>query len=107
MRLSGETIVNGESSLYFFLACLIPQTNFFIKSLFLYTVTNHKYQTDFPPVPEWNRCVMVHLKSDFDSPWKEIMDRYFKDFTAFFFPVHSGKLNRQGDMRFWIKNYSG
>jgi len=29
---------------------------------------------------------MVHLKSDFDSPWKEILDRYFKDFMAFFFP---------------------
>jgi len=29
---------------------------------------------------------MTHPKSDFDSPWKEMLDRYFKDFMAFFFP---------------------
>ena len=25
--------------------------------------------------------------TDFDSPWKEILERYFADFLAFFFPM--------------------
>ncbi len=25
--------------------------------------------------------------ADYDSPWKEVLDRYFKDFMAFFFPT--------------------
>lgn len=28
---------------------------------------------------------------DYDSPWKEVLEKYFEDFTAFFFPtVHEG-----------------
>jgi len=30
-------------------------------------------------------------KADYDSPWKEILELYFQQFTAFFFPpIHSG-----------------
>ena len=29
---------------------------------------------------------MTVLKSDFDSPWKEILDVYFKDFVAYCWP---------------------
>jgi hypothetical protein len=29
---------------------------------------------------------MARPISDIDSPWKEILDRYSKDFMAFFFP---------------------
>jgi hypothetical protein len=25
-------------------------------------------------------------RDDYDSPWKEILDNYFQDFMAFFFP---------------------
>ena len=25
--------------------------------------------------------------TDYDSPWKEVLERYFKEFMAFFFPV--------------------
>jgi hypothetical protein len=25
--------------------------------------------------------------ADFDSPWKQVLDRYFKAFLAFFFPA--------------------
>ena len=29
--------------------------------------------------------------TDYDSPWKEVLERYFAAFTAFFFPtVHEG-----------------
>ncbi|MBF0235978.1 MAG: hypothetical protein HQK65_23535 [Desulfamplus sp.] len=30
-------------------------------------------------------------KSDYDSPWKDILERFFKQFLSFFFPaVHAG-----------------
>ncbi len=29
---------------------------------------------------------MTDLSSDYDSPWKDILERYFEDFMAFFFP---------------------
>ncbi len=29
--------------------------------------------------------------ADYDSPWKEVLERYFEEFLAFFFPeVHQG-----------------
>ena len=42
---------------------------------------------------------MKHLRSDYDSPWKEILDRYFKDFMAFFFPRASREID-------WTKGYA-
>ena len=30
---------------------------------------------------------MAEQRSDFDSPWKEIIEDYFNDFLAFFFPA--------------------
>jgi hypothetical protein len=29
---------------------------------------------------------MVDPRSDYDSPWKEILEAYFRDFIEFFFP---------------------
>ncbi len=29
---------------------------------------------------------MIKQHADYDSPWKEVLERYFKDFMAFFFP---------------------
>lgn len=29
---------------------------------------------------------MVEQRSDYDSPWKEILEAYFRDFMQFFFP---------------------
>jgi hypothetical protein len=29
---------------------------------------------------------MVEERSDYDSPWKEILEAYFRDFMQFFFP---------------------
>jgi len=36
--------------------------------------------------------------SDFDTPWKEILEQYFKQFMAFFFPQAHEKID-------WSKNY--
>lgn len=34
---------------------------------------------------------MSEQHTDYDSPWKEILERYFEEFLAFFFPhVHDG-----------------
>ena len=30
---------------------------------------------------------MTDAPSDFDSPWKEALERYFEAFVAFFFPA--------------------
>ncbi len=29
---------------------------------------------------------MSTQRSDYDSPWKEMLERYFEEFTVFFFP---------------------
>jgi len=29
---------------------------------------------------------MSEPPDDYDSPWKEVLERYFEDFMAFFFP---------------------
>ena len=29
---------------------------------------------------------MMDRKNDFDSPWKEVLELYFRQFVAFFFP---------------------
>ena len=33
----------------------------------------------------WNKK-MAKKQQDFDTPWKDILDTYFQDFMAFFFP---------------------
>ena len=37
-------------------------------------------------------------RTDYDSPWKEILETYFKEFMAFFFPVAHGEID-------WGKGY--
>jgi len=33
---------------------------------------------------------MAEQRSEFDSPWKEVIEAYFQDFLAFFFPyIHA------------------
>lgn len=38
--------------------------------------------------------------SDFDGPWKEIMERYFRDFMEFFFPSAAGDIDWSRDHEF-------
>lgn len=35
------------------------------------------------------------MKSDYDSPWKVIIERYFPDFMAFFFPAAHADIDWQ------------
>jgi len=32
---------------------------------------------------------MTDIRADYDSPWKEIIERYFPEFMAYYFP-HAG-----------------
>ena len=41
---------------------------------------------------------MPRRRTDYDSPWKEIIERYFPDFMAFFFPNIHAEIN-------WNKGY--
>jgi len=41
---------------------------------------------------------MIQQRADFDSPWKEVLEVYFRDFLAFFFP----KINSEVD---WSQGY--
>jgi hypothetical protein len=37
---------------------------------------------------------MTNPNTDFDTPWKDVLEIYFEDFVSFFFPqAHAGKLN--------------
>ena len=34
--------------------------------------------------------MMTELRDEYDSPWKDILESYFEDFMAFFFPeIHA------------------
>ena len=35
---------------------------------------------------------------EYDSPWKEVIETYFQDFMAFFFPQAHAEIN-------WSRNY--
>jgi len=41
---------------------------------------------------------MVRRRTDYDSPWKEIIERYFPDFMGFFFPQIQAQID-------WSKGY--
>jgi len=36
---------------------------------------------------------MTEQQADYDSPWKEILEQYFPEFTAFFFPAAHAEVN--------------
>ncbi len=41
--------------------------------------------------------IMNDIRADYDSPWKEIIERYFPEFMAFFFPRADGEIDwREG-----------
>jgi len=42
---------------------------------------------------------MNDIRSDYDSPWKEIIERYFPEFMAFFFPRADGEID-------WRRGYA-
>jgi hypothetical protein len=42
---------------------------------------------------------MTDLRDEFDSPWKEILEAYFPDFLAFFFPTIHGEVD-------WSRGYN-
>ncbi len=33
------------------------------------------------------------MADDYDSPWKEILEDYFQDFMAFFFPLAAAEID--------------
>ncbi len=37
---------------------------------------------------------MSELHADYDNPWKEILERYFEEFMAFFFPKAHRRIER-------------
>lgn len=41
---------------------------------------------------------MPDLPADYDSPWKEILEQYFPEFMAFFFPAAHAEVD-------WTKGY--
>lgn len=48
-------------------------------------------------------AVMLTPRTDYDSPWKEILESYFDAFTAFFFPVAHGDIDWQRGYEFLDK----
>ncbi|MCU0541212.1 MAG: DUF4351 domain-containing protein [Oscillatoriaceae cyanobacterium Prado104] len=46
---------------------------------------------------------MLSDRSDFDSPWKEILETYFEEFIAFFFPQSHAEINWQRGYEFLDK----
>ena len=43
---------------------------------------------------------------DYDSPWKDILERFFFDFVGFFFPdVHAG-IDWDREYTFWTRNFN-
>ena len=35
---------------------------------------------------------MAKVRTDYDSPWKEVLERFFPDFMAFFFPQANAEI---------------
>ena len=52
------------------------------------------------------RVDMSKESDDYDSPWKIILEAYFKEFVAFFFRQQQKKLIGQEGIPFWIRNCS-
>ena len=45
----------------------------------------------------------MNIEPDYDSPWKEILDAYFDDFVAFFFPAAYAAINWDRGVEFLDK----
>ena len=45
-------------------------------------------------------------RPDYDSPWKDILERFFTEFTEFFFLMFILALTGTGITLFWIKSFS-
>ena len=41
--------------------------------------------------------------ADYDSPWKEILERYFQEFMTFFFPAIAADIDWDADYEFLDK----
>ena len=41
---------------------------------------------------------MEQINQDYDSPWKDILETYFRQFLAFFFPLIEKDLNWEKGM---------
>jgi len=42
---------------------------------------------------------------DYDSPWKDILEVYFREFLKFFSPKLKKTWIGKRDMSFWIRNF--
>jgi hypothetical protein len=52
------------------------------------------------PMRGWNGSGRLTIPStDFDSPWKEVLERYLADFLAFFFPQAHAEID-------WHRGYT-
>ncbi|MGV0105428.1 hypothetical protein NSTCB13_04161 [Nostoc sp. DSM 114160] len=47
----------------------------------------------------------LHLRADFDSPWKEIIEVYFPQAMHFFFPETSALINWERPYEFLDKEF--
>ena len=50
---------------------------------------------------------MGKINQDYDSPWKDILEAYFKEFMAFFFPLIENDLNWEKGYKFLDKEFQG
>ena len=46
---------------------------------------------------------MAVERTDYDSPWKDILEAYFEEFMSFFFPVAHGEIDWRKDYEFLDK----
>ena len=50
---------------------------------------------------------MEKINQDYDSPWKDILEAYFQEFMAFFFPLIENDLNWEKGYKFLDKEFQG
>ena len=43
---------------------------------------------------------------DYDSPWKDILERFFFDFVGFFFQMFTPVLTGTENTPFWTRNFN-
>ena len=49
--------------------------------------------------------LMEQINQDYDSPWKDILETYFRQFLAFFFPLIENDLNWEKGYEFLDKEF--
>lgn len=47
------------------------------------------------------------VRTDYDSPWKEIIERFFREFVQFFLPAAYAEINWSRPPEFLERSYGG